>query len=124
MELTEIYTDAAGETHFRRTEIDLALRDFAPPSKPIHLSQEMPSTSSVFLVAPPGWDKDFHPTPRKQLAIMLQGEATVAASDGDMIGFGPGDVILLNDQGGKGHLTQIQGGHDATILLIGLDEEC
>ncbi len=124
MELTEIYADAVGETHFRKTKIDLALRDFAPPSEPIHVSPEIPSTSSVFLVAPPGWDKEFHPTPRKQLAVMLKGEATINASDGDIIEVRPGDVILLNDQRGKGHLSRIQGDHDATLLLIGLDEEC
>ena len=122
MELTEIYTDAAGETHFRKIEIALALRNFAPPSEPIQLSQEMPATSGVFLVAPPGWDKAFHPTPRKQLAVMLKGEATVSASDGETVEFMPGDVILLNDQEGKGHLTQILGDRHATVLLIGLDE--
>lgn len=122
MELTEIYADTDGETHFRTSEIDLELRDFAPPSQPIQLSPEIPGTSSVFLVAPPGWDKEFHPTPRKQLAVMLKGEATVRASDGDIIDFRPGDVILLNDRDCKGHLTQIQGNQDATILLVGLAE--
>ena len=124
MELTEIYADAERETHFRNAEIDLELRDFAPPSKPIRLSPEMPATSGLFLVAPPGWDEDFHATPRKQLAILLKGEATVSTSDGDMMEVRPGDVILLNDRNSRGHLTRIQGDHDATWLLIGLDDEC
>lgn len=120
MEITEIYTDADGETHFRKTEIDLALHDFAPPSAPIRISPEWSSTSSVFLVAPPGWDKEYHPTPRKQLAVMLDGEATVTASDGKTIDFLPGNIILLNDEKGKGHLTRIMGDQDATVLLIGV----
>ena len=123
MELTEIYADAEGETHFRTVEIDMDLCDFAPPSKPINLSADLPSTSSVFLTAPPGWDKSFHPTPRKQLAVMLKGKATVSASDGSTIEVSPGDVVLLNDQDSKGHLTQIQGIQDATFLLIGLNSE-
>ena len=61
-------------------------------------------------------------TPRKQLAVTLTGEATVRASDGDIIEFTAGDVILLNDRDCKGHLIQIRGDHDATILLVGLDE--
>lgn len=123
MELTEIYADADGETHFRNAEIDLELRDFAPPSKPIHVSPEMPATSGLFLVAPPGWDEDFHATPRKQLAVMLKGQATVTTSDRDMIEIRPGDIVLLNDQDSKGHLTRIQGNHDAAFLLVGLDEQ-
>lgn len=123
MELTEIYADGEGETHFRRAEIDLDLRDFAPPSQPIRISPEMPATTGLFLVAPPEWDKEFHPTPRKQLAIMLNGHATVRASDGEIVDFKPGCVILLNDRDSKGHLTQIQGDRDASILLVGLVED-
>ena len=122
MELIEIYADTAGETHFRRTEIDFDVRDFAPPSQPIRISPEMPSTSSLFLVAPPGWDEAFHPTPRKQLAVMLDGEATVSVSDGDILDVRPGNIILLNDQASKGHLTRVQGDKDAAFLLIGLEE--
>ncbi len=123
MELVEIYADAAGETHFRRTEIDFEVRDFAPPSQPIRVSAEMTSTSSLCLVAPPGWDKDFHPTPHKQLAVMLEGEVSVSATDGDTIDVRPGNVLLLNDKASKGHLTQVQGGRDASFLLIGLEDD-
>ena len=123
MDPTKIYVDAKVKTHFRKAEIHMELYDFAPPSQPINISADMPSTSSVFLTAPPGWDKEYHATPRKQLAVMLVGEATIAATDGDIIEVGSGDTILLNDQGSKGHLTQIQGAQDAAFLLIGLDDK-
>ncbi|MBK19353.1 MAG: hypothetical protein CMM52_11020 [Rhodospirillaceae bacterium] len=119
MELLEIYADADGETHFRRTEIEMELHDFAPPSQPINISKETASTSSLFLSAPPGWDEDFHPTPRKQLAVVLGGKATISVSDGDVIDVEPGNFLLLNDQDSKGHLTQVQGSENATFLLVG-----
>ena len=122
LELIELYADTDGETHFRFTDIDLDLCDFAPPSEPIQVSEAIASTSSVFLVAPPGWDKDFHPTPRRQLAVMLSGSASIQASDGQVMGVAPGSIVLLNDQNSKGHLTQVQGDHDAKFLLIGLAE--
>lgn len=122
MDLVEIYADGAGETHFRKTRIDFEMQDFAPPSQPIRVSEEMASTSSVFLVAPPGWDEDFHPTPRRQLAVMLEGDATITASDGETIQARPGTVVLLNDQASKGHLTRVQGDKDAAFLLIGMDD--
>ena len=73
--------------------------------------------------APPGWDEDYHATPRKQLAIILNGEGTICASDGDNIKFGPGNINLLSDRNSKGHLTRIEGDHDAAILFVGLAEE-
>ena len=54
MELAEIYSDAAGETHIRRTVINFEMRDSAPPSQPLGVYAEMPSSASLFLTAPPG----------------------------------------------------------------------
>ena len=121
MELLEIFADDDGETHFRRTAIDFALRDFAPPSPPIGISAEIPATTSLFLSAPPGWDREFHPTPRRQLAVTLEGEASVTATDGECVTLRPGSVVLLNDTDSKGHLTRITGESDARFLMIGLD---
>jgi hypothetical protein len=122
MELVEIYGDAAGETHIRRTAIDFEMREFAPPSQPLGVSAEMASTSSLFLTAPPGWDKDFHPTPRKQLAVLLAGHVCITVSDGETIDLKPGDTFLLNDMASKGHLTRVQGETDASFLFVVLDE--
>jgi hypothetical protein len=122
MELLEIYADEGGETHFRRTDMPMELRNFAPPSQPINVSAEVPSTTSVFLVAPPGWDEEFHPTPRRQFAIMLRGKATISATDGETINVEPGNIILLNDQDSKGHLTRVQGKEDAAFLLVGTQQ--
>lgn len=120
MELLEIFADDDGETHFRRTAIDFTLRDFAPPSPPIGISAEAATTTSLFLSAPPGWDREFHPTPRRQLAVMLEGEASVTASDGECVAFRPGMIVLLNDTDSKGHLTRVTGERDARFLMIGL----
>ncbi|HEY1503839.1 MAG TPA: hypothetical protein VGF92_06035, partial [Stellaceae bacterium] len=82
MEVLELYADAAGNTHFRSTTIAFEQRDFSPPSPAIGVSADMKPSAAVFLAAPPGWDKVFHPTPRKQLAVVLSGELTVAATGG------------------------------------------
>lgn len=121
MELIEIYADDTGETHFRKALIEFELHDFAPPSQPIGISAEQSTTTMVFLSAPPGWDKEFHPTPRRQIAVMLEGEASISASDGERIDVRPGSAILLNDGDSKGHLTRVQGERDACFLMIGLD---
>lgn len=118
MELLELYADAAGETHFRATTVAFETRDFSPPSPPIGVAPDMKPSAAVFLSAPPGWDKVFHPTPRKQIAVVLSGELTVAATDGDVKRFGPGGCFVLNDAGSKGHLTQVQGTANVHALMI------
>ncbi|MCB1437057.1 MAG: hypothetical protein KDJ46_07780 [Rhodobiaceae bacterium] len=121
MDLLEIYADARGETHFRRTVMDFEVMNYVPPSSPVHITPDMAVTTARFLAAPVGWDKEFHATPRRQLAVLLKGHATFAVSDGETLAVGPGRVILLNDKASKGHLTQVQDGEDALFLLIGLE---
>ena len=88
----------------RRTAIDFEMREFVPPSRPLGVSAEMASTSSLFLTAPPGWDKNLHPTPRKQLAVVLDGHVCITVSDGETIDLKPGNTFLLNDMARKGPL--------------------
>jgi hypothetical protein len=119
MDLSELYADAAGETHFRITTVAFETRDFSPPSPPVGVAADLKPSAAVFLEAPPGWDKEFHATPRKQLAVVLSGELTVTASDGEMQRFGPGGCFILNDAGNtKGHLTRVQGTAPVHALMV------
>ena len=122
MEILEIYSDEGRETHFRTTDIGAEKRDYAPPSRPVEVSAETPVTTGLFLAAPPGWDPEFHATPRKQYAFLLRGRARVTASDGETVEIGPGSAVLLNDRDSKGHRTVVFGNEDAVFFLVGLDE--
>ena len=122
MKVTEIFADDQGQTHFRAVEIDFETRAFAPPSLPVQVSAEIPSTTSLFMIAPPGWDEEYHATPRKQFCIMLQGELRVEATDGQCIEMGPGDILLVNDVDSQGHLSTIKGNQEAIFIFVGVDE--
>jgi hypothetical protein len=100
--------------------VTFELRDFSPPSPAIGVTVDLEPTAAVFLSAPPGWDKIFHPTPKKQLAVVLVGELTVAATDGEVQRFGPGGCFVLNDVGSKGHLTQVQGNTTVHALMVAI----
>src|SRR5512139_1602755 len=82
MQITEIYADPTGETHFRASPIVLAPRDFAPPSAPMGVSADIPLTTGVFLELPLGWDPKFHATPRRQWVVMLRGHLRITTTDG------------------------------------------
>ena len=119
MDLLEIYADEIGETHFRKASVEFEANHYAPPSPPLEISAETPANTSLFLVAPPGWDDAFHATPRRQYAVLLEGEFSVTASDGETVMMKPGDMVLLNDAGSKGHLSRVQGDQPARFLMVG-----
>lgn len=120
MEVVELYVDDAGETHFRATTVAFDLRDFSPPSPPVGVSADLKPGAAVSFEAPPGWDKVFHSAPHKQLAVILSGEVTVAATDGEVRRFGPGGCLSLNDPGSKGPLTQVHGAAHMHALMVAI----
>lgn len=119
MQITEIYSDEAGETHIRANPVILAPRDFAPPSAPMGVSAETSMTTGVFLELPPGWDPNYHATPRQQLVVVLRGLLHVTTTDGASADFRPGDVFFLNDENSKGHQSLVQGDETVALFLVG-----
>jgi hypothetical protein len=50
-----------------------------------------------------------HPAPCRQYVIVLEGEVEVTTSDGESRVVGSGEVVLVEDTHGKGHITKILG---------------
>jgi hypothetical protein len=118
MKVARIYADDAGESHLADVEVALTPVDYAPPAPPVDLSAPQPAGAYVFMSAPPGWDGDWHPTPRRQMVFYLAGEVEIEASDGEGRRFGPGGVTLGEDTAGKGHRSRVMG--EAGALLAGV----
>jgi hypothetical protein len=117
MQYTRVYADDAGESHFEDVVVPMSPVTYAPPAPPVDLSTPEPASAVVFLSAPPGWDGDWHPSPRRQLAICLAGEVEVEMSDGKVRRFGPSAVTLSEETTGKGHRSRI-GGELAALLAV------
>ena len=59
-----------------------------------------------------------HNAPRRQFIVHLEGAVEVEASDGERRRFGPGDVVLVEDLEGRGHVTRWVGeGPRRTLFL-------
>ncbi len=101
MHITRIYADAAGESHF--ADIDIPLTDAGTIGL---LSQPMPASSVIFRETLPHYDFDWHPAPRRQLVVLLDGEIEITTSDGQSRTFRGGDILLLEDTTGRGHKTR------------------
>jgi len=115
-----IYTDVDGQSHFGEAEISFRLVDYAPPAPPISVSEVFGAEGVSFISSPSGWFGDWHPAPRRQFILMLTGELEVEVSDGEMRKFIPGDIILVDDPTGQGHISRVVGKKRAYLAVVPL----
>ena len=69
----------------------------------------MPVVEMVFRKHEPGNFIDWHPAPRRQFIITLEGEVEIGLGDGSIYKLGAGDVMLAEDLDGHGHTTRAVG---------------
>lgn len=101
MRIHNIYVDAEGETHFRDVEVEW-VQD-TPGGK---LSKRQPATGVIFRQTSGDYDLDWHPAPRRQYIVNLDAGVEITASDGEKRVIGAGEVLLVEDVTGKGHLSK------------------
>ncbi len=109
MKYSVLYTDGKGESHFKNVETAFTQVNFAPPAPPVGLTEFLDANKIVFFQIPAGWFGDWHPAPKTQFFCCLKGEAELTAGDGEVRRFKAGDVFLLDDTSGKGHITRVIG---------------
>jgi len=111
-----LYTDADGESHFADIEIEWAESKGANK-----YSQRLPATGIIFRETGGDYDLDWHPAPRRQYIINLDAGVKITASDGEARIIGTGEVILVEDTTGKGHLSQAVSGTVRHSIFIPID---
>jgi redox-sensitive bicupin YhaK (pirin superfamily) len=121
MKYTRVCVDAQGESHFEDVEVSMEDTIFAPPAPPLKLSEFIATSRFSFMSASPGWFGDWHPTPRRQFTLYLQGEIEAETSDGEIRRFGPGDAVLLEDTTGRGHRSRVIGDREAILAVVVLE---
>lgn len=113
-----IYSDSGGESHFRQAQATFQLVDYAPPAPPISVSEALAAEAVSFISSPSQWFGDWHPAPRRQFIFMLTGEMEVEVSDGEKHKFAPGDVLLVEDTSGVGHISRVVGKERAYLAVV------
>ena len=101
MRIHNLYADEHGESHFRDVEVQWV--EERASSK---LSARLPANGIIFREIPSGYDLGWHPAPRCQYVINLDGGMRITASDGESRIISTGEVVLVEDVTGKGHLTK------------------
>ena len=113
-----IYADAQGGSHFDTVTVEQNLATGAPPAAPFYVSGDGSASKYRFYTFQPGWIGDWHPCPARQFLALLSGAVSMETTDGTVRRFKPGDLVLLEDTSGRGHLTKNIGDGYATYFVV------
>ena len=98
-----LFSDEAGESHFEDIEFDMSSIQYAPPAPALDISDAINASRYFWFRFPKDWSDASHPSPRRQLFVVLEGEVEGWTSSGDTRLFRAGDRLLMEDTTGKGH---------------------
>ena len=100
MHVTRLYTGEDNESHFE--DIDIPL----PYEEPIgRLSDPIPVKNLIFRETSESYNYEWHNAPRRQFIIML-GDVEIEVGDGTKRILHAGDILLVEDTTGRGHISR------------------
>lgn len=99
--ITRVYSDESGESHFE--DITIALNSAGAIG---YLSEKFDVKSLTFRKVLPEYDFEFHNAPARQFIILLDGEIEIETSLGEKRTFKAGEILQMEDVEGKGHKTK------------------
>ena len=116
MHIHNLYADENGESHFRDLEVDWAEdRDHS------QLSERVPATGIIFRRTASDYNLDWHLAPRRQYIVNLDAAVQIRASDGEVRIIKAGEIFLVEDTHGKGHLSSAVDGKERHSLFIPIE---
>jgi hypothetical protein len=118
MTLLRLDADNNGDTRFSKTEIALALQDFAPPAAPFEASDAQPAAQFVMIRLPVGWVGEPHPSPRPQVLFCLTGSLMITCSTGETAAIEAGMGLVMSDISGKGHKSEVTSAEPVDAVII------
>jgi len=105
------YTTPDGESHFGEIDFGLDVQSGGLQS-PIQ-----PVSGLVYRRLPADYFNDWHPAGRRQWVIPLVNEVEMQVSDGEVRRLKPGDMCLVEDTSGRGHITRCLGQEHTTLFV-------
>jgi len=116
MKIIRLYADDKGESHFQDIEVE-----FEAPTPSGRVSARQPATGIIFREVPSEYDLDWHPAPRRQYIINLDAGVQLTASDGEVRRVKAGEVVLVEDTWGKGHLSKAIDNKTRHCIFVPID---
>jgi len=116
MKVIRIYAGSDGESHFE--DIEISLESTADSEKK---SELIDATGILFRETSGDYDWDWHPAPRRQYVINLEGNVEITIGDGTSRILGPGDILLAEDTSGRGHISRAVNNQPRKSIFVTLD---
>jgi quercetin dioxygenase-like cupin family protein len=116
MRIHNVYEDANGESRFRDIDVDWA--EETPTGK---LSKRLPATGIMIRETTMDFEDSWHRAPRRQYVISLAGGVSITTSDGETRHIGVGEIVLVEDTTGKGHITKSTGSNPRYTIFVPID---
>lgn len=115
MKYCEIYTQTKDHKSYFRDVVVAAANEAALGiySKPFAVQ------SLIFRHSPIASEFPMHVAPQQQFIVYRSGKVEVTASGGETRQFIAGDVLLVSDTQGEGHITKILETGEALVIAIG-----
>ena len=115
-----LFADENGDSHFEEFEIAMDSIQYAPPAPALDISEPTKTKEFFWFRFPENWHDAAHPSPRRQLFVVLEGEVEGWTSSGETRTFRAGDRLLMEDTKGKGHGARPING-EALAVVIALE---
>ncbi|WP_026836279.1 hypothetical protein [Limisalsivibrio acetivorans] len=114
--ITRIGVDEEGKSYFE--EIDIPLKDGGDIGL---LSEAFPVKSIIFRRTESDYDYDWHNAPRRQFIIMQKGGVEITAGSGETRTFTTGDILLVEDTHGGGHISRAVNNEPRDSIFVTLE---
>ena len=116
MRIHNLYSDESGISHFRDLKVEWV--NDLPGGR---MSARQHATGVIFRQTPGEYDLDWHTVPRRQYIVNLDAAVEITAGDGETRIIGAGEVLLMEDTNGKGHLSKAVAGQVRHSIFITLE---
>ena len=120
MDYVFLTLDENGGSRLEDKNFEMRPSVFAPPADPLMSSEFERAERMLFLVLPKGWVGRMHPSPARQVAILMSGSIRVEASNGDAREIAAGGVWRMEDIEGPGHRTVVTSDEDVRLAIVQL----
>lgn len=120
MDYVLLTLDETGGSRLEDKVFEMRSAVFAPPADPLMSTEFEKADRMLFLVLPKGWVGRTHPSPARQVAIVMSGSIRVEASNGDAREIKAGGVWRMEDIEGPGHRTIVTGDEDVRLAIVQL----
>lgn len=121
MKYTTVYSDPDGKSHFKDVTVEFKAVTF-PDGHAADVSDAVSAAQAFFAKMPSGWFADWHQAEKRQFFCCLKGQIEITVGDGEKRVFHAGDVLLLEDTTGRGHLGKVVGETDFAVVVIPLTQ--